>query len=186
MEHRSGLLIRGFGFESLAAHPEVFITFRWGPCSRLGFVLIVTRGSVILAAGCGGRSVDGSYSLYRFSCVRAGCGHAAAVVCVRGGAGGWARCGRGVHGGAAARLARVVRLRRRRVLGGRPWEARRALWSCRAFQAVMMRWLQTMSRVVVNSISGARPMRRHQPRPVSLLVGSLAVAKPRSAPVRRA
>ena len=33
---------------------------------------------------------------------------------------------------------------------------------------------------------GARPMRRHQPRPVSLLAGSLMVAKPRSAPVRRA
>ena len=35
------------------------------------------------------------------------------------------------------------------------------------------------------SISGARPVRRHQPRAVSLLAGSFAVAKPRSAPVRR-
>jgi hypothetical protein len=32
---------------------------------------------------------------------------------------------------------------------------------------------------------GARPVRRHQPRLMSLLAGSLTVAKPRSAPVRR-
>jgi hypothetical protein len=32
---------------------------------------------------------------------------------------------------------------------------------------------------------GARPVRRHQPRLMSLLAGSLAVTKPRSAPVRR-
>ena len=38
----------------------------------------------------------------------------------------------------------------------------------------------------VNSMRGARPMRRHQPRLMSLVAGSLAVAKPRSAPVRRA
>jgi hypothetical protein len=49
-----------------------------------------------------------------------------------------------------------------------------------------MRWLRTMSSVVVNTISGAGPMRRHQPRLMSLVAGSLAVAKPRSAPVRRA
>ena len=35
-------------------------------------------------------------------------------------------------------------------------------------------------------ISGARPIRRHQPRVMSLVAGSLVVAKPRSAPVRRA
>jgi hypothetical protein len=48
------------------------------------------------------------------------------------------------------------------------------------------RWLRTISRVVVNSISGARPIRRHQPRLMVLVAGSLAVAKPRSALVRRA
>jgi len=49
-----------------------------------------------------------------------------------------------------------------------------------------MRWLRTMSSTVVDSISGVRPIRRHQPRLMSLLAGSLVVAKPRSAPVRRA
>jgi len=49
-----------------------------------------------------------------------------------------------------------------------------------------MRWLRTISSVVVSSISGARPMRRHQLRVMSLVAGSLAVAKPRSAPVRKA
>ena len=33
---------------------------------------------------------------------------------------------------------------------------------------------------------GRQPVRRHQPRLMSLVAGSLAVAKPRSAPVRRA
>jgi hypothetical protein len=41
-----------------------------------------------------------------------------------------------------------------------------------------------MSSVVVNSICGGSPMRRHQPRVMLLVAGSLAVAKPRSAPVR--
>src|SRR5215469_5206932 len=54
-------------------------------------------------------------------------------------------------------MVRVLR-RRRRVFGGRPWAARRAFSSCRVFQAARMRWLRTISRVVVNSISGARPM----------------------------
>src|ERR1700722_8400430 len=35
----------GQGFKSPQLHPEVF-TFQWGPCSRLGFVLMVARGSV--------------------------------------------------------------------------------------------------------------------------------------------
>ena len=42
------------------------------------------------------------------------------------------------------------------------------------------------SSVVVNSMRGASPMRRHQPRAMSVAAGSLTVAKPRSAPVRRA
>jgi len=151
----------------------------------LGYVLIVARGSVIslLAAVAIRLTVRVRCVAFRVPGLVAGmlppsfaCGWCRRLGVLR------AR----VHGGAAARLARVVRLRRRRVFGGRPREARRWLSSCRAFQAVMMRWLRTMSRVVVNSISGARPMRRHQPRLMSLLAGSLAVAKPRSAPVRRA
>jgi len=63
--------------------------------------------------------------------------------------------------------------------------ARRWLSSCRAVQACRMRWLRTTSSTAVNSIRGARPVRRHQPRAMSLAAGSLAVAKPRSAPVRR-
>ena len=42
-----------------------------------------------------------------------------------------------------------------------------------------MRWLRTTSKVAVNSISGASPMSRHQPRLMSLAAGSLMVAKPR-------
>ncbi len=48
--------------------------------------------------------------------------------------------------------------------GAGPAAARRWFSSCRVFQAARMRWLRTMSRVVVNSIRGARPIRRHQPR----------------------
>jgi len=58
--------------------------------------------------------------------------------------------------------------------------------SCRVFRAVRMRWLRTTSKAVTNSIRGASPVRRHQPRAMVLAAGSLAVAKPRSAPVRRA
>jgi hypothetical protein len=71
-------------------------------------------------------------------------------------------------------------------LGGRPRAARRWFSSCRVFQAARMRWLRAMSRVMVNSMRGARPVRRHQPRLMWLVAGSLVVAKPRSAPVRRA
>jgi hypothetical protein len=98
-----------------------------------------------------------------------------------GGAGGsWGQ------GGAAAVSAVRVWRRRLRVFGGRPLAARRVFSSCRAFQAARMRWLRTVSSVTVNSMRGARPVRRHQPRAVSLPAGSLAVAKLRSAPVRRA
>jgi hypothetical protein len=64
------------------------------------------------------------------------------------------------QGGPAARSARVLR-RRLRVFGGSP-AARRWLSSYRAVQACRMRWLRTISKVAVNSISDARPMRRHQ------------------------
>jgi hypothetical protein len=81
------------------------------------------------------------------------------------------------QGGPAARVLR----RRLRVFGGSPLAAR---WvsSCRAFQARRMRRFRTMSRVAVNSVRGARPVRRHQPRVMSLLAGSLAARpKPRGA-----
>src|SRR6516165_1370244 len=74
------------------------------------------------------------------------------------------------QGGPAASPARVLR-RRLRVFGGSPAVARRRLSAWRVFQAVSIRWLRTASRHVVNSMRGARPMRRHQPRVMSLLAG---------------
>src|ERR1022692_2083680 len=44
-----------------------------------------------------------------------------------------------------------------------------------------MRWLRTVSRQAANSVIGVSPMRRHQPRLMSLAAGSLAVEKVRSA-----
>ncbi len=49
-----------------------------------------------------------------------------------------------------------------------------------------MRWLRTTSRQPANSVIGVSPVRRHQPRLMSLLAGSLAVEKVRSAAERRA
>src|SRR5712691_12607228 len=89
------------------------------------------------------------------------------------------------YGGAVVRLASVVR-RLRRVLGGSPAAARWASRAWRASPASMMRWLRTMGRVAVNKVIAVRPIRRHQPREMSLLAGSLAVEKVRSAAVRRA
>ena len=84
-----------------------------------------------------------------------------------------------------ARSVRVLR-RRRRVLGGRPAAARRALPAWRASQASRIRWLRTASRQASQSMIGARPVSLVQPRAMLLLAGSLAVEKVRSAPVRRA
>src|SRR5262249_8351193 len=81
----------------------------------------------------------------------------------------------------AARVARVLR-RRRRVLGGRPAAARRASSAWRASQAVRMRWLRTASRQASQSISGARPIRRGQPRAMVLLAGAFGGEEGRSAP----
>jgi hypothetical protein len=86
--------------------------------------------------------------------------------------------------GAAASWARVVR-RRFRVRGGRPAAARRALSCCRASQAVRMRWLRSARAQASQSMSGVSPGRRHQPRAMLVVAGSLMVAKPRSALVRR-
>jgi len=57
--------------------------------------------------------------------------------------------------------------------------------ACRAVQAVRMRWLRVMSSVAVKSVSAVSPGRRHQPRVMSLVAGSLAVEKVLSAAVRR-
>jgi hypothetical protein len=98
-------------------------------------------------------------------------------------------CGAAVlsgQGGAAARLARVVRRRRFLVLGGSPAAARRALSAWRLVNASRMRWLRTTSAQASHRWSGVRPVRRHQPRLMLLLAVSLIVAKVRSAPVRRA
>jgi hypothetical protein len=58
--------------------------------------------------------------------------------------------------------------RRRRVFGGSPAAARRALSACRASQAARMRWLRTIGSTVVNSIRGGSAMRRHQPREAAM------------------
>ena len=60
------------------------------------------------------------------------------------------------------------------VFWAEPAAARRWFSSCRASHAARIRWLRTISRVVTNSVKGARPMRRHQPRLMSLVAGSLA------------
>ena len=86
--------------------------------------------------------------------------------------------------GPAASWARLVR-RRLRVRGGRPAAARRALSVWRAWWAVRMRWLRMTSRQASHSVSGVRPVSRHQPRAMLLLAVSLMVALTRSALVRR-
>ena len=178
---------RGRGFESRQPDQEVF-TFQWGLFSRLPltFRYASVVGVVAALIWCGSCSPGVFLFVQVFSW------HAAAVsagvralVEVAAAGGGWA-C-RLAYGGlvAVASAVRVVR-RRRRVLGGRPLAARRWFSPCRVFQAARMRWLRAMSSAVVNSIRGVGPIRRHQPRAIVLVAGSLAVAKPRSAPVRRA
>ena len=170
-----------YGSNSVTGLQEVF-TFQWGLFSRLGLTF---RPAGSLWSPCRGLRARGGAWSAGLSCVRA-CfawlwrlswlvvaGAGLVVVAVAG------------QGGPAASPARVLR-RRLRVFGGSPAAARRWVSSCRAFQAARMRWLRTTSSTVVNSIRGAGPIRRHQPRVMSLVAGSLAVAKPRSAPVRRA
>jgi hypothetical protein len=82
------------------------------------------------------------------------------------------RWGVGVYGGMAVVAERGEGLAAPAAgFGGRPLAARRWVSCCRAFQAARMRWLRTMSRVVMHSIRGVRPMRRHQPRLMSLVAG---------------
>src|SRR6266487_322687 len=89
------------------------------------------------------------------------------------------------YGGRAARAASVWR-RRFLVLGGSPAAARRALSAWRSSRAVRIRWLRTVSRQPIHSVSGVTPMRRHQPRAMLVVAGSLMVEKVRPEPVRRA
>ena len=49
-----------------------------------------------------------------------------------------------------------------------------------------MRWLRMVSRQASHRVSGVRPVRRHQPRVMLVVAGSLMVEKVRSALVRRA
>jgi hypothetical protein len=92
---------------------------------------------------------------------------------------GFAGCGSGRPGGEAGEGSCGAVC----FLGGSPAVSRRWFSSCLAFQARRMRWLRATGRVAVNSVRGARPMRRHQPRTISLAAGSLMMAKPRSAPL---
>src|SRR5580658_9632830 len=167
----------GYVFKSPQLHREV-LTFLWGLFSRLGLTFPVGLWFLVRCGLCRVQGMPGWLLCVLAACLRA-CLRCWVVVTVPGFA-----CVAG-YGGAVVRSCRVVR-RRLRVFGGSPAAARRALSSCRAFQACRMRWLRTMSSVVVSSMRGVRPMRRHQPRLMSLVAGSLAVAKPRSAPVRRA
>jgi hypothetical protein len=89
------------------------------------------------------------------------------------------------YGGAVARLARVVLRLRRRVRGGSPMAARRALSCCRVFHAARMRWLRVASRQASQRARGVRPMRRHHPRVMLVVAGSLMVENVRSVLVRR-
>ena len=158
---------------------EVF-TFGWGSFSRLGLKF---RAGWWSWPGPGWfQGAVGAFSAVLGFCLA--CEGMLAPPCGAGDRGGGAGEG-GCRGGAAADMAGFLR-RRRRVFGGRPLAARRPFSSWRAFQAARMRWLRTASSAVVNSMSGARPVRRHQPRLMVLVAGSLAVAKPRSAPLRRA
>ena len=49
-----------------------------------------------------------------------------------------------------------------------------------------MRWLRMVSRQASHRAGGVRPIRRHQPRAMLVVAGSLMVEKVRSALVRRA
>ena len=85
---------------------------------------------------------------------------------------------------AAAKSAIVVR-RRRRVRGASPWARRRWSSAWRLAKEAKMRSLRTTKRHVSMSVIEVSPMRRHQPREMSLEAGSLTVALERSAAERR-
>ena len=87
----------------------------------------------------------------------------------------------GAAGGAVSAARRLLR-----VFGGMPAAARRSFSACRWWWAVRMRWLRTARAQASQSMVGARPMSRHQPRAMLVVAGSLMVEKARSALVRRA
>src|SRR5215472_723679 len=89
------------------------------------------------------------------------------------------------YGGAAGGAAGVVRRLVRVFGGGRPAAARRAMAAWRASNAARMRWLRAVRAQASQSVSGVRPVRRHQPRAMLVVAVSLMVEKPRSALVRR-
>jgi len=174
------LQARGRRFDPYCAHQEVF-TLHQTPCSHLGLTFAVVALMVAAASPFGP-------GLFLRGWLSAVCVHADAHW-LGGGSAVPGRCGRvagcGCYGGLAASMARVWR-RRLRVLAGRPSAVLRAASAWRASKAARMRWLRTASRQASHSASGVRPVRRHQPRLMSLLAVSLMVAKVRSAPVRRA
>ena len=63
--------------------------------------------------------------------------------------------------------------------------ARRCRPGGRASKASRMGWLRTGSRQGIHRVSGVRPVRRHQPRAMLVVAGSLRVENVRSEPVRR-
>src|ERR1700678_1432121 len=77
--------------------------------------------------------------------------------------------------GAAATRSPIVFRRRLRRLGGSPAAARRACALWRSAYASSTRRLRTTKQQVTNTNNGARPIRRQQPREMSLLAGSLMV-----------
>src|SRR5262245_33864498 len=91
----------------------------------------------------------------------------------------------GRQGGVAAIRSWVGCRRRLRRLGGGPCAARRLISALRAVWASAMRRLRTMMMLVVRSAIGVRVVRRHEPREMSLVAGSLMVALVRSEAVRR-
>jgi hypothetical protein len=73
-----------------------------------------------------------------------------------------------------ARLVMVLRLRRR-LRGGLPIAARRAFWVARAVKASAILRLRAAVVAARNKVMAVRPLRRHQPRSMLLLAGSLRV-----------
>ena len=84
----------------------------------------------------------------------------------------------------ASRLAKL-RLRRRLVLGSRP-ASRLCSSNARSLKASETARLRTTRPQARNKLTGASPMRRHQPLATSMLAGSFTLEFERSTAVRRA
>src|SRR5215472_7767035 len=83
---------------------------------------------------------------------------------------------RAVQGPAGGYAVAGAARRLRRVLGGRPAAARRAVSAWRASNAARMRWLRVTSRHVARNMRGVRPARRHQPRAMLVVAVSFMLA----------